>query len=182
VETLRALDHRLFHLINDGAPPLLGWIGVALSYVGSVYFIPLWTAIAEIVTRVRRLPGLGYVLVAEGAATAADQALKHLIQRPRPVGHLVGNPPYGTSFPSGHTTSSFALAVALTIRWPKLGPFVLPLAALIGLSRIVVGAHYPTDVAAGALLGSAVAIVVALAWTRAMGRTLVVGRPLSSRS
>jgi undecaprenyl-diphosphatase len=182
VETLRALDHRLFHLINDGAPPILGWIGVALSYVGSVYFIPLWTALAEIVTRMRRLPGFGYVLVAEVAATAADQVLKHLIERPRPVGHLVGHAPYGSSFPSGHTSSSFALAVALTVRWPKLGPFVLPLAALVGLSRVVVGAHYPTDVAAGALLGSGVALAVAFGWTRAAARPLRVGHPLSSSS
>ena len=174
METLRALDHRLFDLVNGGAPLWLGWIGLALSYVGSVYLVPVWVAIAEIVTRVRRQPGFGFVLVATGAATLADQLIKHAVQRARPHGHLVGPVPFGTSFPSGHTTTSFALAIALTFRWPKLGPFVLPLAALIGLSRIVVGAHYPTDVAAGALLGSAAALGVAFAWSRATRRPLAV--------
>ena len=174
METLRALDHRLFDLINGGAPLPIAWIGLALSYVGSVYLVPVWVAIAEIVTRVRRQPGFGFVLAATGAATLADQLVKHAVQRPRPHGHLVGPVPFGTSFPSGHTTTSFALAIALTFRWPKLGPLVLPLAALIGLSRIVVGAHYPLDVAGGALLGSGVSLAIAYGWTRAAGRSLAV--------
>jgi len=57
------------------------------------------------------------------------------------------------SFPSGHTTVSFALAYALSRSYPKLSLFFYTIAATIGLSRIYLGSHYPSDVAGGALLG-----------------------------
>lgn len=58
-----------------------------------------------------------------------------------------------TSFPSGHTTTAFALAAAITYIWPR---FALPawlFALTIGISRIAITAHYPSDVLGGALTG-----------------------------
>lgn len=57
-------------------------------------------------------------------------------------------------FPSGHTSRAFALATALAIEFPRWRLFYMFVAALIGFSRVYVGAHYPTDVLAGAILGS----------------------------
>jgi membrane-associated phospholipid phosphatase len=57
------------------------------------------------------------------------------------------------SFPSGHATTGFALCFTTAFVVPRSFPVMLAVAVLIGLSRIVVGAHYPTDVLAGAVIG-----------------------------
>ncbi len=66
------------------------------------------------------------------------------------------------SMPSGHTTAAFAIATALTLRYPK--PYVyIPAyawAAFVGYGRIYLGLHYPSDVLAGAMLGTASAFAV----------------------
>lgn len=62
------------------------------------------------------------------------------------------------SFPSGHTTASFVLAVTLAVNNPILATWTLPLASFIGISRIYLGLHYPTDILTGAVLGSASAL------------------------
>lgn len=61
------------------------------------------------------------------------------------------------SFPSGHTLHAAAFAVMLACYYPGLLWLVLPFALSVAISRVVLGLHYPTDVAAGALLGSAIA-------------------------
>lgn len=61
------------------------------------------------------------------------------------------------SFPSGHTLHAAAFAVMLAEYYPDLLWLVLPFALSVAVSRVVLGLHYPTDVAAGALLGSAIA-------------------------
>ena len=58
------------------------------------------------------------------------------------------------SFPSGHTTTGFALCFVVSFLAPRSFPWMLALAVLIALSRIVVGAHYPTDVIGGAVVGT----------------------------
>ena len=89
----------------------------------------------------------------------ANVILKDLIGRPRPytvseelvtlVKHLSSY-----SFPSGHTSCSFAAAFVLFFMMPKkVGIPALVLAALIGFSRMYVGVHYPTDVLGGILVG-----------------------------
>lgn len=61
-----------------------------------------------------------------------------------------------TSFPSGHTTTTFAIAVFLVwaLRGSALGWGIVGWAVLVGLSRIYVGVHYPLDIVAGAALGA----------------------------
>ena len=71
------------------------------------------------------------------------RSLTPLVERPRDF-----------SFPSGHTASSFAAAGVFFRRLPKwLGVPALLLAVLMGLSRLYVGVHYPTDVLVGLLSG-----------------------------
>jgi undecaprenyl-diphosphatase len=62
------------------------------------------------------------------------------------------------SFPSGHTMHAVSFAWQAVVHFPELGWLVVPLAAQIALSRVVLGLHYPTDVVAGAALGSGLAL------------------------
>lgn len=90
--------------------------------------------------------------------------LKHLIARPRPFMHypdlaLLIPPPSTYSFPSGHSAASFAAAVVLFRCRRSFGIPALILAALIAFSRLFLFVHYPTDVLAGILLGTAVGLL-----------------------
>lgn len=88
------------------------------------------------------------------------QVCKHLVGRPRPRLALSANEYFGPtfqsdllSFPSGHATTSFAVAAALSVFYPRLAWLFYLLAALISLGRVVGNSHYLSDVLAGALLG-----------------------------
>ena len=81
------------------------------------------------------------------------------------------------SFPSGHTTSAFAAACALGYMRPEWRRPLLAGAVLIGLSRILVGAHFPSDVVAGAILGSVVSMTLARDFARrGLAFTIRAGR------
>lgn len=116
-----------------------------------------------------------YFIAAIAISGLADQVLKHLIGRARPRLLPIDGPfhfaPFSAvdvlaSFPSGHTTSAFAAAVALASMRPDWRGRLLAAAVLIGVSRVLVGAHYPSDVVAGAALGTAVSLALARSFAR----------------
>jgi hypothetical protein len=90
--------------------------------------------------------------------------VKLIVRRPRPV--LEGLPPLGgapssLSFPSAHATSSFACATAMTRIAPEAA-ILFVLAAGIAACRPYLGMHYPSDVVAGALLGTGLGLIAPL--------------------
>ena len=62
------------------------------------------------------------------------------------------------SFPSGHTLHAVAFSIIVLTYYPELALLVVPFTALVALSRVVLGLHYPTDVLAGAALGALIAV------------------------
>lgn len=145
----------------------LTWLGEGAVDIGILVLLGLsgwcWTD-----RDLRRRGLVGAATVA--AAGLLDQLVKNVVCRARPnapeAGAFFTNFPcvpakYAyASFPSGHATTAFATAVLLTLWYPRWAGAWMGLAALVGLSRVVLGSHFPSDVLAGALLGSAVALVV----------------------
>lgn len=84
---------------------------------------------------------------------------KHLFARPRPCNilsgvHLFWPCPRSFSFPSNHAANFFGAAFFLSAVYPRWSYLLLPLAVIVGYSRVYVGEHYPLDIVGGAVLGA----------------------------
>jgi len=149
---------------------LLDPLAVTLSWLGNYGVV--WLAIAFALALLWRRPSLlVWVGLADLIAYLASAGLRAAIERPRPplrypqIETLVPLP-HSYSFPSGHTSTSFACAVVLAAATPnrRARALLIALATLIALSRVYAGVHYPLDVVGGAVLGMAIGLaLVALA-------------------
>ena len=122
----------------------------------------LWLACSIVFLCVRRWRPVGVLSLIAMLLTllSGEVLLKHLVARPRPFVELEALTTLfpaqtGFSFPSGHTASSFAASgVFVHGAFPRWIKVLFPvLAVLMGVSRLYVGVHYPSDVLAGMLLG-----------------------------
>ena len=190
-EMLVALDQALLDVVlalrTDALTPVMR---LASQWWVKTLAIPALGIGAELARRRRSLPPtLPAAAVALVAASLASAALKQLFDRARPsvadpsVTVLVGLPG-DPSLPSGHATTAFAAAGVVAALHPALRLPALALAALVALSRVYLGVHYPADVVAGALLGLAIAAAVIAVGRRVAPRTLGPGpgsRPRRTR-
>lgn len=125
---------------------------------------PLW---ALLLAALAAAPGPGRACALQLAAVtlaglALYKALKFGACRPRPYVRIAGlrlctAPLDEHSFPSGHTLHAVAFAVVITAHFPVLGLALIPFAVLTALVRVVLGLHYPSDVAAGIGIGAMLA-------------------------
>ena len=136
----------------------------AVTLLGSTAVLvgALWVAavISYARTRARRWPV--FLLTTAIGAIVLNNLAKVLVNRPRPAFHPLVHP-FGSSFPSGHSVGAAALCGSLAYlltrhRSWRIGVWIwsaaIFVAMLVGLSRIYLGAHWPTDVLAGLSLGA----------------------------
>lgn len=147
---------------------LLAWVRSA-SHLGDPLVV---TAVVATVALgcwlVHRRTDAIYLLAVRAVAVVVDFLLKEGVARARPnlaqpVAHASGY-----SFPSGHALGSAAtyLSLALVVGWPRplVTRLVVAIAVLVAIvvavTRVLLGVHFPSDVAAGLLLGWAIALVL----------------------
>ena len=155
--------------------PSLWWVRILTDFGKDEYVLAVLAALLIIVAIVSPalrgmqrslLLGLGtrlqFLFCAVTVPVLFTEVIKWCVGRGRPfVGgeadvfhfsHFAGNPAY-YSFPSGHATTAFALALAVSAIWPQARVAMAVYAVIIAASRLVLLAHHPSDVVAGALIG-----------------------------
>lgn len=163
------MDWRIYKAIYDVSLHH-HWVGTAFSDLEKAS-IPLMVAITAALWFFSRPGGdrkwklaCGSGFAAAALAYAVAFVIHQIWDRPRPyVTHHIAHPwsvATDPSFPSDHTTVSFAIAFAVLALDLPVGAIFVALAALIGIGRLFIGAHYPSDVLAGFVLGLLVAAVV----------------------
>jgi len=167
-------DHSLVTILHGwGWPPLLILMQGATRLGEGTVDIGLFLLLALVAwgrgERAFSIRGLAGAATVAGAGLL-DQVVKNVACRARPGAaspgvFFVHFPCFPAryaeaSFPSGHATTAFAAAVLLACWYPRQAGLFFGLAAIVGVSRVLLGAHFPSDVLAGALLGSSVALTV----------------------
>jgi len=180
MESLLALDIALFRLIHDQwQNPLFDWLMPLLS--GHPLFYPAVVTVAAFMLvkggRRARLCLLMLLLLLPAGDGLVCNTIKKAVGRPRPFAALEGvesrtgsGQNRGKSMPSGHAFNWFAGATVLALFYRRSWRFMLPMAAAVAYSRVYNGVHYPSDVLAGAVLGSGYALAGTLALNEAWQR------------
>ncbi len=194
--SMTALDRALFLAINHGLHSGFDnyWIGYA-TWLGNGWFgFPVAIVVLYFLDRDYASFRRNFLLLAIAGIVGgvALNVLKQVFHAPRPLtvfapeiaaGRVYVNVMFGNlywnSFPSGHSQTAFTLATVLawagrkssTIHWPRV-TIIFAVASLVGISRIYCGAHFPTDVIAGAILGGGSAWICCYSGERWRARRL----------
>lgn len=165
------MDWSLLHSLNDFLAAHDGVEDVLLFYVeaSEALFIATLAIVFVLAGGARniawRRASVAAVLSA-GAALAVAKGISELVDRTRPFVadphgvHLFASHAADPGFPSDHATAAFAVAVAILLRKRGWGVVALVAASVLSAGRVALGVHFPSDVLAGAILGSAMALVL----------------------
>ena len=188
---LAQVDFPTIYLLRSFEHPRLDQIGNVGNLLGNSFVLVIFSL---------TLGGIGYLkksqalkvagfnsLLAHGLVGLLTQVIKHSLGRPRP-GHMDKGPweIWPTfkggyeSFPSGHTSASFAFATVLAYYFPKWKFLWFGLAMFTGICRVTKGWHFPTDILGGLLLGILTGLAVVYAknqWQEIGQQTLAQGLP-----
>lgn len=142
--------------------PFLNAIMVFFSTIGNLGLLWIALGLVLLFPKSTRRGGFDLLVCLAIAYIINDLVIKELVARSRPYEtieelKILVSPLSSYSFPSGHSVSSFASAMALTLAFGKKGAWAYIPATLIAFSRCYVGVHYPSDVLAGMIVGTLIA-------------------------
>lgn len=164
-------EFSILYFLQELHTPWLDSFMVHISSLGNVGWF--WLALAVILLCVKKTRKAGIMMLVAIfiGFLISNVALKNLIERSRPCWLDTSIPllvpvPHDFSFPSGHSTASFAGAYAIYLNHKKAGIAALVLASLIAFSRMYLFVHFPTDVVIGILVGLFSAWAAAWLWRR----------------
>lgn len=156
---LQKFDSSILLFIKDNMHgPIMDKVMVISTYLGNGGIIWILIALALIISKKYRKIGFMAIAALILSTILGEGILKHIVKRMRPSSNIVAfdlliQRPLSYSFPSGHTTSSFAVAGIFAKYFKNYAIEFFSLASLIAFSRLYLYIHYPTDILAGALLG-----------------------------
>ncbi len=163
--------------------PVLDAIMAFFSLIGEAGIVWILTAVIFLCMKKYRKCGMAIAVALILSLIFCNGVMKNLIQRDRPFwidGNLLESiesmsnlfvvVPHDFSFPSGHTSASFAAALAIFAFHRREGIIAIIVAALISFSRLYIGVHFPTDVLASLALGSLYGILGAVFVRYAMAK------------
>jgi undecaprenyl-diphosphatase len=162
-ESVLHVDRALFRAVAAVHSPAADVLMVLATEIGRTGAVFLVLGLLAVAVRRSRAPGFAQLALAIGlAGLVNDHLVKPLAARDRPfVGQadvrVLGVRPDTHSFTSGHAALAAAGAAGLSAMWPAARTFAWILAALVAVSRVYVGVHYPSDVIVGFLIGLMVA-------------------------
>jgi membrane-associated phospholipid phosphatase len=154
-------DESLFRAINRlaGQSAVLDWLALTLSNGGLLWAPGILLGLYWLWLSWREMAIAAPLLAASiGMLDFVGARIKDLVARPRPCMALSDIQQIEAcgrvfSFPSNHAINTATVAGFLQVLYPRSGWISWPLVVLIGLARVYIGAHYPTDVIAGWLIG-----------------------------
>lgn len=159
-------DRKLFNLINDKIKcSILDKIMPKITFLGGALVVSL-VPLLMIFFGNDNINLVGKeILLSLIVSHLFVQILKRTIGRERPFNIMDTINTFKTdlkdySFPSGHTTAIFSIITSLSINIPQLKGILLFIAIAIGISRIYVGVHYPSDVLIGSILGTYTSVLL----------------------
>jgi len=158
-------DKKIFHMFNTRLScKALDIIMLRITDLGSLIFSGLLPLVL-IVINIGKTRLIGIEMLASlSFSQVFVQILKRSLTRERPYNILENIRTFDIvlkdySFPSGHTTASFSMATVLTYYMPQLMIVFMALALLVGISRVYLAVHYPSDVIVGIVLGVTSSII-----------------------
>jgi undecaprenyl-diphosphatase len=164
------MDYRLFHLINsfaghvDGIDDTFELLAAYVPFALIAVLLLLWFWPGARAERADRQWSCIAATLSATLALLMNQAIGLLWQRPRPfVDHqavLLARHSADGSFPSDHAAFAFAVGASIVLVQRRIGIVALLAAAAMSFARVYIGVHYVSDVAAGAAIGIAAALVV----------------------
>lgn len=157
------MDFGILYAINGMHNAILDKIMVVITNFGDAGIVWIILAIILLFMKKTRKCGILMLISMFVGVIIGNGIIKHLVARQRPcwidtnIQLLIANPK-DFSFPSGHTLASFEAAVMIFLHNKKWGTIAFIPAVLIAFSRLYLFVHFPTDVLAGAILGTAISL------------------------